>query len=150
LDKSGEKHILIVDDQESDQAILIRGLQRLGVGNPIHRVADGHEALRFFNGDTPYSDRQKYPFPSIIFLDLQLPMVSGWAVLEWLHALDLSRKADAQIFIYSELQNVSEVRNIYALGATSFFRKPIAEVDLMNLIYHFPKHWDIQSSRASL
>jgi CheY-like chemotaxis protein len=146
LDKSADKLILIIDDQESDQEVLARSLRRLGVLNPMHRVGDGHEAMRYLNGNTPYGDRAIYPFPAIIFLDLNLPMVSGWQVLDWLNGL--SMKGASQLFIYSEVNNVDEVRKIYALGGDSFLRKPVNELDLMNLIYHFPKHWDIHRERA--
>lgn len=146
MDTSAERLILIIDDQESDQQVLARSLRRLGVLNPVYRVGDGHEAMRYLNGDTPYGDRTMYPFPAIIFLDLNLPLVNGWEVLDWVHGLSL--KGSSQLFVYSEVKNVNEVRKIYDLGADSFLRKPVNELDLMNLIYHFPKHWNIQREKT--
>jgi CheY-like chemotaxis protein len=146
LDKSPEKLILIVDDQESDQQILARALQRLGVVNPIHRLHDGLEAIRYFNGDIPFSDRGRYPFPSIIFLDLKLPVVSGWEVLDWVTSVGL--KGDSKIFVHSELKDISEIRKIYSMGADSYIAKPVDGMELMNLIYHFPKHWEIKADEA--
>jgi CheY-like chemotaxis protein len=146
VDKSADKLILIVDDQESDQHMLVRSLQRLGVRNPVLKLGDGLEAVRYFKGDVPYSDRSNYPFPSIVFLDLKLPVVSGWEVLDFVHGLSLKR--DSHIFIYSELENVSEVRQVYQLGADSFLGKPVTDLDLMNLIYHFPRHWQINPDGA--
>ncbi|MDB6032679.1 MAG: CheY-like response regulator receiver domain protein [Verrucomicrobiales bacterium] len=146
MDKSAEKLILIIDDQESDQQVLARSLRRLGVLNPVHRLGDGHEAMRYLNGDTPYGDRTTFPFPAIIFLDLNLPLVNGWEVLDWVHGLSL--KGASELFVYSEVKNVNEVRRIYDLGADSFLRKPVNELDLMNLIYHFPKHWNIQREKT--
>jgi CheY-like chemotaxis protein len=148
LDKTTEKLILIVEDQESDQHLLTLGLRRLGVVNPIHRVMDGHEAIRYLNGDAPYSDRGIYPFPAIIFLDLKLPVMSGSEVLEWVKSISL--KGSSHIFIYSEIMNVGDVRKVYSLGADSFLRKPVNEVDLMNLLYHFPKHWDVRASQTQI
>ncbi|HUR45085.1 MAG TPA: response regulator [Candidatus Saccharimonadales bacterium] len=142
MEKPSENTILIVDDQAEDQHILTRTLRRLGVRNKIQSLWDGHEAIRYFNGDSPYSDRVKYPLPAIVFLDLNLPVVSGFDVLDWLRGT--SMKGGSHVFIYSEVGNVSNVRRIYALGADSFVRKPIQEVDLMNLIFHFPKFWDIK------
>lgn len=126
--------------------MLARSLQRLGVLNPIHRVMDGHEAVRYLNGDAPYDDRARYPFPAILFLDLNLPMISGWEVLDWVHSVGL--KGKSKIFIYSELQDLAEIRKLYASGADSYLAKPISETELMNLIYHFPSHWDINASSA--
>ncbi|MDB6032482.1 MAG: response regulator receiver protein [Verrucomicrobiales bacterium] len=124
------------------------GSRRLGVVNPIHKVTDGHEAIRYPNGDALYGDRCVHPFPAVIFLDLKLPMVSGAEVLEWLNGVAL--KGDSHIFIYSEIKNVSDVREVYSLGADSFLSKPVNEVDLMNLIYHFPKHWDMPESQMKI
>jgi CheY-like chemotaxis protein len=146
LDKSSEKLILIVDDQESDQRILARLLQRLGVLNPIHLLRDGHEAIRYLNGDGPYSDRGKYPFPAIIFLDLKLPVLDGWEVLDWVHSIGL--KGETRIFVYSEIKDTPEIRRVYSMGADSYLGKPLKELELMNLIYHFPNHWDIRADEA--
>jgi CheY-like chemotaxis protein len=136
----------MADDQESDLHLLVRSLKRLGVLNPVHRVADGHEAIRYLNGDTPYNDRNSYPFPAIMFLDLKLPMISGWEVLDWI--LNVGLKGESKIFVYSEILDLAEIRKIYRSGADSYLGKPINELELMNLIYHFPKHWDIQAEES--
>lgn len=146
VDKSDEKLVLIVDDQETDQHMLVRALRRLGVQNPVHSIYDGHDAIRYLNGDAPYGNRGQYPLPCIIFLDLHLPVVSGWDVLDWIHAVRL--KGEAKIFIYSQIDDVAAIRKVYSLGADSFLRKPVDEMDLMNLIYHFPSPWELRAEGA--
>jgi CheY-like chemotaxis protein len=143
VEKTLENLILIVDDQADDQGVLAWGLRRLGVLNPIFCLQDGHEVIRYYNGNSPYGDRVNYPLPAILFLDLQLPVASGWAVLDWIQGLGLKR--DTHIFAYSQLTNVNEVQRVYNLGADSFLKKPCEEIDLMNLIYHFPKFWKIKA-----
>ena len=148
MENAPENLILVVDDQPEDQHILTRTLRRLGVRNKIISLWDGNEAIRYFNGDSQYSDRKQFPLPAIVFLDLNLPVVSGFDVLDWLHGTSMKRRS--HVFIYSEIGNVTNVRRIYALGADSFVRKPIQEVDLMNLIFHFPKFWDIPVEKAEM
>jgi CheY-like chemotaxis protein len=99
---SQEKLVLIVDDQESDQHLLTLALRRLGVVNLIHKVTDGHEAIRYLNGDAPYGDRGTHPFPAIVFLDLHLPVVSGAEVLEWIKGVSL--KGDSHISSIAKLE----------------------------------------------
>ena len=41
--------------------------------------------------------------PAIIFLDLKLPMISGWDVLDWVHSVGL--KGESRIFVYSEIKD---------------------------------------------
>ena len=142
METSKEKPILIVDDQESDKQLLARILGRLGVVNPVRWLPDGHEAIRYLNGDAPYQDRCKNPMPAVLFLDLKLPVVSGWDVLDWIHALSLKR--DFRLFVYSELKKVSEVRRVYELGADSFLAKPVEEIDVVNLLHHFPGCWNFR------
>ena len=146
MDKNPENLILVVDDQPDDQQLLARMLRHLGVTNPIFNLEDGHEAIRYFNGDALYADRIRHPLPAVVFLDLKLPKISGFEVLDWMHGTSMKR--DSHIFIYSEIGNVTNVRRIYALGADSFLRKPVQELDLMNLIYHFPKFWEIKAEQA--
>jgi two-component system response regulator len=146
MEKIAENLILIIDDEPGDQQLLARMLRRLGVTNAIYKLSDGHEAIRYFNGDSPYDDRTLHPLPAVVFLDLKLPIISGFEVLDWMHGT--SSKRDSHLFIYSEIGNVTNVRRIYSLGADSFLRKPVQEVDLMNLIYHFPKFWQIKADKA--
>jgi CheY-like chemotaxis protein len=143
-----QKLILIVDDQEDDQGVLAWMLGRLGVINPIFCLRDGHEALRYLNGEGPYADRDRFPSPAAMFLDLQMPIMNGWQVLDWIHSVGL--KHEMRIFVYSQPRNVGEVQNLYTLGADSFLRKPVSEADLANLIKHFPLPWEFKSEAAPL
>jgi CheY-like chemotaxis protein len=136
--------ILIVDDQEEDQAVLAYNLDKIGVKNPILSLKDGHEAIHYLKGDGIYTDRKKYPLPEAIFLDLQMPAVSGWDVLEWVR--NAAIKPRIPIFIYSHPSNVGEVQKLYRLGADSFVRKPIDEIELAHLIHHFPRPWIMSAS----
>jgi CheY-like chemotaxis protein len=142
VESPANKWIVIVDDQPSDQHMLARILDRLGVGNPVLKLTDGHEAIRYLNGDGPYADRAAYPLPAVMFLDLKLPVVSGWEVLDWILALSLKR--DFLLFVYSEIRSVSDVRRVYALGTDSYVAKPVKEIDIVNLLHHFPKPWQFK------
>jgi CheY-like chemotaxis protein len=142
VDKKSNNLILIVDDLEDDQLMLEGILHGIGVGNPILRLPNGHEAMRYLNGDAPYNNRINFAMPAVIFLDLKMPIVSGWEVLDWLHGL--SMKGSMLVFIYSELQGVEDVKRLYRLGADSFLAKPLKEIDVYNLLYHFPRVWEFK------
>jgi CheY-like chemotaxis protein len=134
--------ILIIDDDEVDQFMLERTLRGIGVINPIRKLSDGNTAIRYLNGDPPYHDRTSYPLPSVIFLDLKMPGVSGWDVLDWMSALSLKR--NAKIFVHSQVTAIPDLQKMYTLGADSFISKPLNEADLFNLIYHHLGPWELQ------
>jgi CheY-like chemotaxis protein len=143
-----QKIILIVDDQADDQSVLSYMLTRVGVINPVFCLHDGHETIRYLNGDLPYSDRTRFPLPAAVFLDLQMPVMNGWQVLDWIHCVGL--KNEMRIFVYSHPNNVGEVQRLYTLGADSFLRKPVDEADLRNLICQFAGPWQLASRGSAV
>src|SRR3954463_9666428 len=121
MKKRPEDLLLIVDDQEDDRAILKRMLSRAGVTNRILCLGDGHEAVDYLKGDGAYRDRNRFPLPAAIFLDLQMPMMSGWQVLDWMGRAGMTEKM--RIFVYSQPKSVCEVQALYTCGASSFIQK---------------------------
>jgi CheY-like chemotaxis protein len=142
VNKKPQRLLLIVDDQEEDQAVLAWTLRKVGVQNTVRFLRDGHEAVRYINGDGGYADRAHFPLPAAVFLDLQMPVMDGWQVLDWLHSVGL--KGKMRIFVYSQPRNVREVNDLYKLGADSFIRKPVTEVELRGLIDNFPEPWKLK------
>src|SRR6185436_17237890 len=87
VNKKLQRLLLVVDDQEDDQALLAWMLRKAGVQNAVRFLRDGHEAVRYLNGDGRYADRRRFPLPAAIFLDLQMPVMDGWQVLDWIHSV---------------------------------------------------------------
>ena len=75
--------ILMVEDDENDILLLQRALKKEGVTLPIQVVTDGLTAIEYLEGKGEYSDRQKYPLPCLVLLDLKLPRKNGLEVLSW-------------------------------------------------------------------
>ena len=136
-----ERPVLIVDGHTKDVTALTATLRRLGVQNPLHCLPDGQQAIDYLRGAAGYLDRLAYPLPSALFLDLKLPLVSGWEVLEWMARR--KTKSDCIIIVCTEFTHLPVMQPIYGLGAHCIIKKPVEEIDLMNLIYHFPRPWRI-------
>jgi two-component system, chemotaxis family, response regulator Rcp1 len=107
--------ILLVEDNAADAHLTLTALRDARVSNEVHVVADGEEALAFLKHEGPHVDA---PRPDLVFLDLSLPKVDGYQVLEAMKAdpvlrripvvaisgsrreVDIARAYDAQISAY--------------------------------------------------
>lgn len=76
-------NVLHVEDDPDDAFFLARAFSRTHPVCSVQRVAKGEEALEYLEGIGPYADRQAHPFPDLVVLDLKLPGLSGFEVLEW-------------------------------------------------------------------
>src|SRR5437763_9063649 len=78
------KTILLVEDDENDSFFVRRGFKKAGVVNPMQIVRDGQEAINYLRGEGKFAQRDNFPLPDIILLDLKLPFVMGLDVLKWI------------------------------------------------------------------
>src|SRR5438874_9323054 len=76
--------ILFADDDENDRLLMRRALKGAGVSVEARDVHDGEEVIRYLQGEEPYADRGKFPFPDLLVLDLKMPRMNGLEVLGWL------------------------------------------------------------------
>ena len=77
--------ILLVEDNEDDVFLMERALKKASIERPMHVAKDGRQAMEYLQAVGQYSDRNAFPLPSLIFLDLKLPFVQGFQVLEWIN-----------------------------------------------------------------
>src|SRR3954467_13596858 len=110
MNKKPQNLLLIVDDQEDDQSVLAWMLRKVGISNPIRWLSDGHEAVRYLNGDPPYNDRSLFPRPVALFLDVHMPVMNGWQVLDWIRSVGSQMRM--RVFVYSQPRNVAEVKQL--------------------------------------
>src|SRR5207244_9902623 len=76
--------ILFVDDDPNDMLLVQRALKKAGLPYPLIHRRDGEEAIDYLSGKPPYSDRAQHPLPKLILLDVKMPKLSGFDVLDWM------------------------------------------------------------------
>ncbi len=139
--------ILLADDSSDDRMLLRRAFQKVGVLNPIHEVTSGFEAIQYLEGTGEYADRVKYPFPGILLLDLNMPHISGFSVLQWIR--DKMVATPFLVIVLSRLDEIKNINRAYALGANSFLTKPGDEKELQALIKSFHDYWVLRNKPPS-
>lgn len=123
--------ILIVEDDENDVLLLQRALRKSGVKSPIHVVRDGQEAIDYLLRKGPYEDREKFPYPDVIFTDLKLPRKNGFELLDWLRNNPVYQVIP--ILVLTSSRDLKDIRHAYYLGANGYLVKPsgVAELEAM-------------------
>ena len=76
--------ILHIEDSEEDAVLFVRACAAAGLPAEFHRVPDGFEAVAWLKGGGQFTDRDKYPLPDLILLDLKMPGMGGFDFLKWL------------------------------------------------------------------
>jgi CheY-like chemotaxis protein len=79
-----KKTILLVEDNPDDVFIFKLALRDANITTSVSVAVDGQEAVDYLSGASKYSDREQYPLPFIVFLDLKMPFLDGFEVLSWI------------------------------------------------------------------
>jgi CheY-like chemotaxis protein len=129
--------ILLVEDNPGDIRLTQEAFETSQIGNALHVVTDGIEALDFLHQRGAYTDA---PRPGIILLDLNLPRQDGEDTLESIKTSspDLSR---IPIIILTSSAAESDVVRSYDLQANAYLTKPIDADEFVRTVERFKDFW---------
>lgn len=117
-----EQCVLVADDEANDIYLLQRAFRDAAVNDPLLSVEDGQEVMEYLAGAGKFADRDQFPFPSVLILDLKMPRKDGMEVLEWIRSAD--GFGCLPTIIFSSSAHPSDVEKAYMLGANAFVVKP--------------------------
>lgn len=140
--------ILLVEDDSNDVLLIRRAFRKSDVVNPIQVVGDGEEAIAYLSGRGPYADRERYPLPVLLLLDLKLPRKSGFEVLEWLRQQPGLKRLPVAVLTSSD--ETPDINRAYDLGANSYLVKPVRFEGLLRMVQTLNLYWLIINEKPDL
>src|SRR5437588_11531143 len=135
--------ILLVEDDENDAFFVRRAFDKTGVVNPLQVVRDGKEALNDLRGEGKFAQRDNFPLPGIILLDLKLPFVMGLDVLKWIR--QQSDLAPIVVILTSSAEE-KDIATAYRLGANAYLVKPTEMTRLDGMVKSINDFWLMQNT----
>jgi CheY-like chemotaxis protein len=137
--KSRSITILLADDDEDDRLLTQDALRESRVLNQLNVVKDGVELLQYLRREGEYSDKQVYPRPSLILLDLNMPRMDGREALQQIKADDALKSIPVVILTTSKQEE--DMIKGYGLGAASYITKPVHFEGLVELMKAIGSYW---------
>lgn len=131
--------VLIADDDEQDRYFLLRAVKALDLECFIQVVTNGEEVISYLSGQPPFQDRARFPVPHLLLLDLRMPRMDGFGVLQWLKtqpALD-----GLNVVVFSGVKLDRDISRAKELGAKEFIAKPNNTLDLVHSVREVTLRW---------
>jgi len=139
---------LIVEDNPDEVILLQRAFQRADLGVAAQFVENGEEAIDYLSGQDCYTDRDTYPEPDLVIMDLKMPRKGGFEVLEWFR--NIQEGALIPIVILTSSEREADIQRAYSLGANSYFIKPAHFDGLLSVLQAIYQYWSLSQRPRSL
>jgi CheY-like chemotaxis protein len=127
-----EDAVIIFDDDPDDANLIKRAVLGLHPKPSVQTVTSGKDLTDYLDGEGRYADREAFPYPGLILLDLRMPGMNGFEVMEWLKSQPFH--AAIPVIVVSSFDRQQETRKSYQLGARTFLSKPVHPETIRDVI----------------
>ena len=131
--------ILYAEDEENDAFFFKRAFSQVNISQPLQLANDGQEAINYCAGQGEYANRDEYPLPHLLILDLNMPRKSGLEVLQWVR-----KESDIPtipVIIFTSSVHSADIRRAYLAGANAYLAKPSQPGDLVVIVQTIKDFW---------
>jgi len=136
---NGKRVILLVEDSDDDALLFDRVVSKADLGLEIRRVHNGQEGIDYLLGAGEFSDRQRFPSPHVVMLDLRMPICDGFDFLNWKRNQPSLAALPTIVMTSSDFHE--DMRRSYELGAHSFTMKVKTTDSLSQRVEALRKWW---------
>lgn len=113
--------ILCAEDSSNDFYFINRAFWSVPV--ILERISDGEQAKDYLGGNEGFKDRIKHPFPKVVVIDLNMPEMNGWDLIQWIRKQ--SQFANLPIIALTNSIMPADRESALQLGANDFFLKDV-------------------------
>jgi len=131
--------ILVAEDREDDILLIKRAFAAMPVAHTMVVVEDGAEVIAYLKGEDKYANREEFPLPDLLLLDLKMPTVDGFEVIKWVRSQP--GLAALRVLVLTSSDEIRDVNRAYSLGANSFLVKPYDFEDFVQLSRTIQEFW---------
>jgi len=135
--------ILHIEDDENDVLLMEFAMGKAGFVDPVQIASDGQMAIDYLKGNGEFDDRNEFPLPYLILLDLKLPQVPGLEVLKWIRQ---EAGLKIPVVILTSSQSDADVAAAYEMGANAYLVKPSDTVKLAEIAKTIKSFWLTQNT----
>jgi DNA-binding response OmpR family regulator len=130
---------LVIEDA-TDHAALVRvAARRAFPGLDVRVAGDGGEGIAYLEGTIPFQDRGFHPYPDLVILDLLMPGIDGFGVLERIRARKDPRRLPVVVLTASRKEE--HARRALELGAVELYLKPDSLEELGEMVKDIVRAW---------
>jgi CheY-like chemotaxis protein len=133
--------ILVIDDSQSDLGLIERAIQSSEADAKVFLLDNGIETISYLMGEGEFSNRNQYPYPSMIITILNMPVIDGFDILE--HLRNNPSWSIIPTIILSSSQYPDDIRTSYMLGASAYHVKPYSFSAFENTIKMIIEYWSL-------
>lgn len=138
--------ILLIEDNPQDVFMTKRALKKQNLTHKLEIAVDGEEAINILNRALSKKNNYNdiYKLPQIIFLDLNLPKVDGFEVLQFIKNNPTTKHIP--VIVLSTTERLEDVSKCYQLGANTVLQKPIEFDRFMDMMLILHNYWSYFAS----
>lgn len=133
--------ILIVEDEEAHAQLTERAIRKSGNANRIDIVGDGEQAMDYLLNRGKYADKNRYPCPGLVLLDIKLPGIDGIEVLKQIK--DNPRLKQIPVIMLTTSEREEDIARAYGHYANSYLTKPVGFKTFEEKITQLDFYWMI-------
>ena len=135
-----KKKILLVEDSKDDILLIQRAFNKTKLAEKFELIVaqDGNQALTYLHDiDITFSQQDKIPM--ILLLDLNLPKMNGFEILQRIRSNDKTKLIP--VIVFTSSKENQDITKSYLLGANSYVRKPIDSGKFTSILQQIVSYW---------